>query len=54
MDDTIILIAASCAALALLVWLMWRDATRSSWGEMSQSEKKKWREEESKRSSKPA
>jgi len=52
MDDLIILIAASCAALALLVWLMWRDAVRPGWGEMSQSEKKKWREEEEKRKKK--
>ena len=52
MDDTLILISVSCVALAVLVWLMWRDAVRPGWGEMSQSEKKKWREEELKRKGK--
>lgn len=49
MDDLTLLVAASCVALAVLVYLMWRDATRASWSEMSVSEKKKWRDEEEKR-----
>lgn len=54
MEDVTILIASSCLALALLVYLMWRDATAGGWSEMSQAEKKKWREAESKRSQKIA
>ena len=53
MDDVTVLAAAACAMLAILVYLMWRDATRSGWSDMSQAEKKRWREEEAKRAKKP-
>ena len=54
MDDTTILAFSACVALAVLVWLMWKSATQAEWGTMSQSEKKKWRQEESERTGKGA
>lgn len=48
-DDLTLLVAASCIALAILVYLMWKDATGAGWSDLSQSEKKRWREEEEKR-----
>lgn len=54
MDDVTLLSAAASAALAILVWLMWRSATASGWSAMSQSEKKRWREEEAGRGKKPS
>ncbi|MCX6773275.1 MAG: hypothetical protein NTV88_05935 [Candidatus Micrarchaeota archaeon] len=52
MDDVTLLAAVACVALAILVWLMWRSATEPGWSGMSQSEKKRWREEEAKRKAK--
>ncbi|VVC00478.1 Uncharacterised protein [uncultured archaeon] len=53
MDDVTLIAAAACAALAILVYLMWRSATQSAWGELTQKEKRKWRvEEESRREGK--
>jgi len=49
MDEATALVAISCAALAVLVYLMWRSATRQQWGALTQTEKKKWRLEEEKR-----
>ncbi len=49
MDESTMLIAASCAALAILVYLMWRSATAQEWGEFARNEKKRWRSEEEKR-----
>ncbi len=49
MDDVILLVAAACAALAVLVYLMWRAATKSEWGDFAKKEKTKWRAEEEKR-----
>jgi hypothetical protein len=49
MDESAALIAASCAVLAALVWLMWRAASAEEWGQLTQSEKRKWRVEEEKR-----
>ena len=49
MDDVILLVAAACAALAVLVYLMWRAATKSEWGDFAKKEKAAWRAEEEKR-----
>lgn len=49
MDNTLLLAAGACIVLAVLVYLMWRDATAQSWGEFAQSEKRKWRLDEEKR-----
>ena len=46
MDDVILLVAAACAALAVLVYLMWRAATKSEWGDFAKKEKTRWRAEE--------
>lgn len=46
MDDSVVLVAASCAALAVLVWLMWMEANKQEWGGRSQSEKSRWKKEE--------
>jgi len=54
MDDILPLAAAACAALAALVYLMWRDATAQSWGAFAKDEKRKWRAEEEKRKEKKA
>jgi len=54
MDDVVLLAAAACAALAVLVYLMWRDATRQSWGEFAKKEKAAWKTEEEKRKAKQA
>ncbi len=48
MDDVAILTAASCAALAIIVYLMWRSATGEGWKSLTHSEKKRWRMEEEK------
>ena len=48
MDDVTLLVAASCAVLALLVYMMWRAATGESWRELTHNEKKRWRNEEEK------
>jgi hypothetical protein len=52
MDDVTVLVAGSCAALAMLVYLMWRSATEQTWGEFAKSEKTKWRVDEEKRKEK--
>ena len=52
MDDVILLVAAACAALAVLVYLMWRDATAQSWGDFAKKEKTKWKAEEERRKGK--
>ena len=49
MDDATFLVAACCAALALLVYLMWRSAVAESWQALTHSEKKRWRTEEEQR-----
>jgi hypothetical protein len=49
MDQPVPLIIVSCAALAVLVYLMWRAATEEEWGQLTQKEKKKWRLDEEKR-----
>lgn len=49
MDGALSLIACSCAALAFLVYLMWKDATKSEWGQLTKEEKRKWRLDEEKR-----
>lgn len=49
MDETVLLIAASCVALAVLVYMMWRSAMQEEWRGLTQNEKKKWRVEEEKR-----
>ncbi|MEM2138016.1 MAG: hypothetical protein QW568_02920 [Candidatus Anstonellaceae archaeon] len=52
MDDITILAAASCVALAALVYLMYRAATKPEWQELTSTEKKEWRMEEEKRKEK--
>ena len=52
MDDIILLLAAACVALGVLVYLMWRSATASEWGEFAKAEKTKWRVDEEKRKEK--
>jgi hypothetical protein len=54
MDDTVILVAGACVALAFLVWLMWRAATKAEWGQLTVSEKRRWRIDEEKRKEKAA
>ena len=49
MDQTTILVACGCLALALLVYLMWRSATAESWQNLTHSEKKRWRLDEERR-----
>ena len=49
MDDVILLVATACVALAVLVYLMWRAATKTEWGDFAKKEKTKWRTEEGKR-----
>ena len=49
MEDIILLLAAACAALAVLVYMMWRAATKSEWGDFAKKEKTKWRAEEERR-----
>ena len=49
MDNIILLLAAACLALAVLVYLMWRAATKTEWGDFAKKEKTKWRAEEEKR-----
>jgi hypothetical protein len=49
MDEFTLMIGAACAALAVLVYLMWRAATKQSWGELTKQEKKEWRMDEEKR-----
>ena len=49
MDGTVLLIAGACIALAFLVWLMWREATKAEWGQLTVSEKRRWRIDEEKR-----
>ena len=49
MDDVLLLVAGSCIALAVLVYLMWRAATKSEWGDFAKTEKAKWRTDEEKR-----
>jgi|GEM_PF-1493727 len=46
MDDIILISAASCAILALLVYLMYKSATSPEWSRLTQSEKTSWRNEE--------
>ncbi|MFA6329027.1 MAG: hypothetical protein WCY41_06305 [Candidatus Micrarchaeia archaeon] len=46
MDDVILLVAIACVALAALVCLMWRAATKSEWGDFARKEKTKWKAEE--------
>lgn len=52
MDETLLLVLGACAALAFLVYLMWREATKPSWGELTHSEKRRWRLDEEKRKEK--
>ncbi len=52
MDDLTLLIVASCAVLAVLVYLMWRAATKPSWQQLTTREKKGWRTEEEERKKK--
>ncbi len=49
MDEATLLVAACSAALAILVYLMWRSAVAESWQELTHSEKKRWRTEEERR-----
>jgi glutamate formiminotransferase len=49
MDDITLLAAASCAALAILVYFMWRAATKPEWQSLTATEKKEWRIDEEKR-----
>jgi len=49
MDDVILLVAFACVALAVLVYMMWRAATKSEWGDFAKKEKAKWRLDEEKR-----
>ena len=49
MDEIILLLVIACVALAALVYLMWRAATKSEWGDFAKKEKTKWRTEEEKR-----
>ena len=49
MDDVVLLVACACAALAVLVYMMWRAATKSEWGDFARKEKAKWRLDEEKR-----
>ena len=49
MDDVILLVACACVALAVLVYMMWRAATKSEWGDFAKKEKTKWRAEEERR-----
>ena len=49
MDEVTALVALSCLALAVLVYLMWRSATATEWQQLTRSEKKRWRNEEEKR-----
>jgi len=46
MEEVILLLAVACVALAALVYLMWRAATKSEWGDFAKKEKTKWRAEE--------
>lgn len=46
MDELTILIAASCAVLAILVYMMWRAAVGEEWHGFTRGEKRKWRVEE--------
>ena len=48
MDGTTLLIAASCLALAVLVYLMWRSAMQAEWRGLTHREKRKWRIDEEK------
>jgi hypothetical protein len=52
MDELTILIAGSCAALAVLVYLMWRSAKKPEWHQLTTREKKSWRTEEEERKQK--
>jgi len=49
MDDVVLLVAGACAALAVLVYMMWRAATKAEWGDFARKEKAEWRAEEQKR-----
>ena len=49
MDDVILLVSAACVALAVLVYMMWRAATKTEWGDFAKKEKTKWKAEEEKR-----
>ena len=49
MDDVTVITLISCAALAVLVYMMWRSATAQAWADLTQNEKKKWRLDEEKR-----
>lgn len=46
MDETIVLLASSCAALAVLVYLMYKSATGKRWKSLSRGEKERWKHEE--------
>ena len=54
MDNVTILVACSCAVLAALVYLMWKDATSQEWGNFAKNEKTKWRIDEERRKEKKA
>jgi hypothetical protein len=45
MDETL-LAAASCAILAILVYLMWKEASKSHWQELTRKERERWGLEE--------
>lgn len=49
MDTLLVAIALSCASLAVLVYFMYRSATRPDWQSFAQGEKKRWRHDEEKR-----
>jgi hypothetical protein len=46
MDEITLIAASACVALCLLVYLMWRSATQSGWQDLTQKEKRRWRNEE--------
>jgi hypothetical protein len=48
MDDVTLIALSACAALAVLVYLMWRSATARAWQDLTHAEKTRWRNEEEK------
>ncbi len=52
MDDTLLIVGASCIALIVIVFLMWRSATGKDWKGLTQKEKRRWRLDEEKRTEK--
>ncbi len=52
MDELTLLAAGACAALAVLVYLMWKSATKPEWQSLTANEKKEWRMKEETRKEK--